>query len=89
MVVREDISIEYPDRKDIIIKFSIRIGVILKLLSLKYRKIKENIPTIVILVLFLVILSASLWMVILYSKSPSSNSQNIISHLFNKSRMTP
>ena len=52
---------------------------------MKYRKITENIPTIVILVLFLVILSASLWMVILYSKLPSSNSQNIISHLSNKS----
>lgn len=52
---------------------------------MKYRKITENIPTIVILVLFLVILSAGLWMVILYSKSPSSNSQNIISHSFNKS----
>ena len=52
---------------------------------MKYHKISENIPSIVILVLFIVILGASLWMVILYSKSPSSNSQNIISHSFNKS----
>lgn len=31
-VIREDISIEYPDRKIIILKFFIRIGVIPKIL---------------------------------------------------------
>jgi len=69
------------------IRFFIRIGVVLKLaIFMKDHKIRENIPTLVVLVLFLVLLSASLLMVILYSNSPSSNSQNVISYSFNKSK---